>query len=252
MARPSNQLSATEASPLESPRQDHALHDVPLTQSLLTTVEASRAATVDGPVVEVGIDVCSEDEPAILFGLWFSEAERSEINDPNAMALATTGPEGFPDVRMVLLKEFDASGFVFFTNSRSIKGRQLGTWPSAAAAFHWKSLRRQVRIRGRVELVSESEADAYFASRPQISKLAAWASQQSECLPYRAELDNAVARQVERFGAEEIPRPPHWNGYRIVPSQIEFWKDMPFRLHHRLLYAREGGREGWTKRLLYP
>lgn len=191
-------------------------------------------------------------EPFDLFGAWLTEAERSEPNDPTAMALATVDPDGLPDVRMVLMKGFDPTGFVFYTNTESAKGRELAATPKAALLFHWKSLRRQVRVRGPVETVSAAEADAYFASRPRHSRIGAWASDQSRPVSGRFELERRVAEQAARFGLGEVPRPPHWSGYRIRPVAIEFWKDGPFRLHDRLVFTRDGPEAPWGKSRLFP
>jgi pyridoxamine 5'-phosphate oxidase len=166
------------------------------------------------------------------------------------MALATVDESGLPDARMVLLKDWSESGFVFYTNAESAKGRQLAATMKAAALFHWKSLRRQVRLRGPVELVSDAESDAYFASRPRDSRIGAWASRQSRPLESRFALEKAVAVEAARFGLGEVPRPPYWRGYRIVPQAIEFWADRPFRLHDRLRFTR--AEAGWTKDRLYP
>jgi pyridoxamine 5'-phosphate oxidase len=191
-------------------------------------------------------------EPFILFSQWLGEAEKSEPNDPNAMALATVDPDGLPDVRMVLLKGLDDHGFVFYTNTESAKGTELGANPKAALLFHWKSLRRQVRIRGPVERVTDAEADAYYATRPRGSRIGAWASQQSRPLEGRFALEKAVASYTARFGIGEIPRPPHWTGFRILPVQIEFWHDRPFRLHDRLVFRRNTPEGGWSRQQLYP
>ncbi|GLS23456.1 pyridoxine/pyridoxamine 5'-phosphate oxidase [Labrys miyagiensis] len=191
-------------------------------------------------------------EPFILFSQWLGEAEKSEPNDPNAMALATVDPDGLPDVRMVLLKGLDDHGFVFYTNTESAKGTELDANPKAALLFHWKSLRRQVRIRGPVERVSDAEADAYYATRPRGSRVGAWASQQSRPLEGRFALEKAVASYTARFGIGEIPRPPHWTGFRILPVQIEFWHDRPFRLHDRLVFRRSVPAGGWSRQQLYP
>jgi pyridoxamine 5'-phosphate oxidase len=195
-------------------------------------------------------DFTESDEPFTLFRAWLTEAEASEPNDPNAMALATVDETGLPNVRMVLLKGFDENGFVFYTNTESNKGRELLGQGKAAIVLHWKSLRRQVRARGPVTLVSEAEADAYFQSRPRDSRIGAWASQQSRPLESRFALEKAVAVNTAKFAVSEIPRPPHWTGFRIAPVSIEFWQDKPFRLHDRVVFSREG--DGWRKVRLYP
>lgn len=197
-------------------------------------------------------DFTTADEPFALFAAWMKDATASEPNDPNAMALATVDPDGLPDVRMVLLKDVDARGFVFYTNLESAKGRQLEATAKAAVVFHWKSLRRQIRIRGPVEPVSDAEADAYFNSRPRGSRIGAWASSQSRPLEGRFALEAAVARYAARFGISEIPRPPHWSGRRIIPMAMEFWHDRPFRLHDRVRFVRAGEGDAWTKTRLYP
>lgn len=191
-------------------------------------------------------------EPFALFHEWFVEAKAHEPNDPEAMALATADKDGLPDVRMVLLKGWSESGFVFYTNGESAKGRQLAATMKAAALFHWKSLRRQVRLRGPVELIDEAESDAYFASRPRDSRIGAWASKQSQPLESRFALEKAVARYAAQFGLGEIARPPHWRGYRIIPTSIEFWADRPFRLHDRVRYSRPDKESPWVKERLYP
>lgn len=195
-------------------------------------------------------------DPFMLFAEWFAAARQSEPNDANAMALATADADGLPDVRMVLLKDFDADGFVFYTNSLSAKGQQIAANPQAALCFHWKSLRRQIRLRGPLGFVTDSEADAYFASRARLSRIGAWASQQSAPMEGRFALETRVAETALRFGVGDIPRPPHWKGYRLHPLAIEFWRDRPFRLHERIAFSRPSGTESgpaeWSRRLLFP
>ena len=197
-------------------------------------------------------DFTAANDPFSLFQNWFTEAEAAELNDPNAMALATVDPDGLPDVRVVLLKGFDRAGFVFYTNSESAKGRELAATPRAALVFHWKSLRRQIRVRGEVEIVSPKEADAYFVTRPRQSRLGAWASQQSRPLDARATFEGAYADVNQQYPGEEIPRPLHWNGYRLTPTSIEFWHDRPFRMHDRIVFSRATPGDGWQKTRLYP
>lgn len=196
-------------------------------------------------------DFTRRDDPVALFAEWLGDAEESEPNDANAMALATVDADGLPNVRMVLLKGFDDSGFVFYTNFESAKGRELLATNKAAACFHWKSLRRQVRLRGPVDPVSDEEADAYFASRPRDSRIGAWASQQSRPLESRFALEKAVARYAAKFAVGEVPRPPYWSGFRIVPISIEFWHDRPFRLHDRVVFLKQPD-GGWSRQRLYP
>jgi pyridoxamine 5'-phosphate oxidase len=191
-----------------------------------------------------------ETDPFALFGEWLRQALAKEPNDGNAMALATVDEAGLPDVRMVLLKDVDAAGFVFFSNVESAKGRQLAANPQAALLFHWKSLRRQVRVRGAVTPVSDAEADAYWATRARSAQIGAWASEQSRPLPDRHALEKRIAEFGLRFGLGKAPRPPHWSGFRLAPRTLEFWRDRPFRLHERLVFERAG--EGWTTRRLYP
>lgn len=192
------------------------------------------------------------DDPIFLFRKWLEEAEEHEINDPNAMALATVDASGLPNVRMVLLKDVSEAGFTFYTNLESAKGHELAGQPKAALCFHWKSLRRQVRVRGLVEPVSAVEADRYFASRPRASRIGAWASPQSRPLENRFALEKAVARYTAKFAIGEVPRPPYWSGFRVRPLEIEFWEDRPFRLHDRLVYRRAHLDTGWSTTRLYP
>jgi pyridoxamine 5'-phosphate oxidase len=189
-------------------------------------------------------------DPHSLFRDWFAEARLSEPNDANAMALATADADGRPSARMVLLKGHDAHGFVFYTNLDSRKGGELAANPHAALLFHWKSLRRQVRIEGDVEPVTAAEADAYFATRSRDSQLGAWASEQSRPLASRAVFESRYEEMAARFKGGDVPRPPRWSGFRLVPERIEFWSDRAHRLHERRLFERSGG--GWSEGLLYP
>jgi pyridoxamine 5'-phosphate oxidase len=195
-------------------------------------------------IVKTTADLLSE------FQKWMHEATAKEPNDPTAMALATVDSDGQPSVRMVLLKHADEEGFVFYTNFESQKGTELLATPKAGLCFHWKSLRRSIRIQGRIEKVSDEEADAYFKSRPRDSRIGAWASQQSRPMKGRFELETAVAKYTAKFGIGEIPRPEYWSGFRVVPTRMEFWRDRPFRLHERRQYTL--GETGWTESILYP
>lgn len=197
-------------------------------------------------------DFTQAAEPFRLFAEWLEDATKSEINDPNALALATVDADGLPDVRMVLLKGLDDHGFVFYTNFESAKGQEILGSMKAAMCFHWKSLRRQVRVRGPVEIVTDAEADEYFASRPRGSRIGAWASRQSRPLESRFALEKAVAEYTARHAIGDIPRPPHWSGFRIRPVQVEFWHDRPFRLHDRVVFRRDAPDGDWEKSRLYP
>ena len=200
----------------------------------------------------VGAEQTAGDDPFSLFNEWMELARVKEPEDPNAMALATADGDGFPDVRMVLLKGVDEQGFVFYTNLESDKGEELKQNPRAALCFHWKSLRRQIRVRGAVTPVSDAEADDYFASRARDSQIGAWASRQSRPLKTRFELEKQVAVYAAKFGLGKVPRPPHWSGFRIVPTRIEFWRDRPFRLHDRLVFERDTPTAPWRTKRLYP
>jgi pyridoxamine 5'-phosphate oxidase len=191
------------------------------------------------------------EDPHALFEHWFAEARAAEPNDAEAGALASADAEGRPSVRMVLLKGHDARGFVFYTNQESRKGRELAANPWAALLFHWKSLRRQVRIEGEVTPVSAEEADAYFATRSRDSRIGAWASDQSRPLAAREMFEERYRKLVEAYDGEDVPRPPHWSGYRVAPERIEFWSDRPHRLHERRLFVPDGD-GGWSESLLYP
>ena len=192
------------------------------------------------------------DAPFSLFTDWLADAEKSEPNDPNAMSIASVDETGMPNVRMVLLKGFDEKGFVFYTNFESAKGREILGQGKAAINFHWKSLRRQVRIRGHVETVSDEEADEYFASRARDSRIGAWASEQSRPLESRFALEKSIAKYVGKFITGKIPRPPHWSGFRVKPIYMEFWHDRPFRLHDRIVFTRDSLMSDWNKTRLYP
>lgn len=194
----------------------------------------------------------AENEPFALFERWFREAKEKEPNDPNAMALATADASGFPDVRMVLMKAFEDGAFVFYTNTESAKGVQLAANARAAVCFHWKSLGRQVRARGLVSFVSDAEADAYFKSRDRGARLGAWASQQSRPLAERMALEKRIAEVALKYGVGEVPRPPHWRGFRLTPLALEFWRNRPFRLHDRLVFTREATGVPWSRSRLFP
>lgn len=197
-------------------------------------------------------DIADAKDPFLTFAEWLNEAETSEPNDPNATALASVDADGLPNVRMVLLKGFDDRGFVFYTNFESQKGEEIIQQKKAAMCFHWKSLRRQVRIRGDIEVVSDAEADTYYQSRARGSRIGAWASKQSRPLESRFALEKEVAKYTAKYAIGEIPRPDYWSGIRILPTYIEFWKDGAFRLHDRIIFQRETIDEKWRKTRFYP
>ena len=201
----------------------------------------------------LGLDACFQDEanPIVLFKKWFADAEKSEINDPNALSVATSSAEGIPSVRMVLLKGLSDKGFVFYTNFNSKKGNDLKKNPNASMCFHWKSIRRQVRISGKVSTVDKEEADKYFNSRDYGSKIAAWASSQSKIMNTRDEFLKKIKEFEKKYSDKEnVPRPSHWSGWRVNPEQIEFWLEAKNRTHQRLNYVLKGG--NWVKEILYP
>jgi pyridoxamine 5'-phosphate oxidase len=212
---------------------------------------AIELAMIDAPADPEETALFEGEDPFALFGRWLDRAKEGEPNDPNAMALATVDSSGLPDVRMVLLKGVD-SGFVFYTNLGSAKAGELKDQPRAGLLFHWKSLRRQVRVRGAVERVSDAEADAYFASRPRHSQIGAWASDQSRPMEGRFVLEKRVAEFALKYAIGSVPRPPHWSGFRLVPSEIEFWRDGAFRLHDRRLFRRARPDTAWTTTRLFP
>ena len=212
----------------------------------------SDTAPIEHPTWLTGGDFTAADEPLRLFSAWLTEATASEPRDPTAMTLATIDADGLPNARMVLLKGADARGFVFYTNMDSQKGRELAVHPQAALVFHWKSLNRQVRVRGDVGRVTDAEADAYFATRAKQAQIGAWASKQSSPLESRLAFEKAVALYAAKYALSEVPRPPHWSGYRIVPRSIEFWQERPFRLHDRIEFRRENSSAPWSKTRLYP
>lgn len=202
------------------------------------------------PVVDPALDESAD--PFVRFAEWMVDAEKHEPNDPSAASVATATAEGIPSVRMVLVRGIDPRGFVFYTNYESQKGQELLSNPHAALCFHWKSLRRQVRIQGPVESVTEQEADDYFQSRPRDSRIGAWASRQSRPMTGRFELESRIAEYGIKFMIGKVPRPPHWSGFRVIPHRIEFWKDRPFRLHDRLIYRRDSVNSPWATERLFP
>jgi pyridoxamine 5'-phosphate oxidase len=191
-------------------------------------------------------------DPFTLLTEWLADARRTEINDSNAMTLATIGLDGAPDARIVLLKGHDPRGLVFYTNYESRKGEELSADPRATLVFHWKSLQRQIRVEGDVHRVTPEEADTYFASRPRLSKIGAWASDQSRPLAERAELERRLAEAEARFPGDDVPRPLHWSGFRVVPRRFEFWREMPYRLHDRLIFTRSAEDGPWSNGRLFP
>jgi len=203
-----------------------------------------------GPLDDGGIT--PRTDPFVLFQEWLKQAEGAEPNDPNAMALATADAGGVPDVRMVLLKGVDERGFVFYSNADSIKGAELAANPKAALNFHWKSLRKAVRVQGAVARVSDAEADAYFATRPKDSQIGAWASPQSRPMEGRFVFEKAIAEYAVKYALTKVPRPPYWTGWRVTPLRIEFWRDRPFRLHDRLVYTRATADAPWRTERLFP
>jgi pyridoxamine 5'-phosphate oxidase len=212
----------------------------------------SDTAPIEHPSWLTSGDFTAADDPMRLFAAWLKDATEAEPRDPTAMTLATVDDDGLPNARMVLLKGADERGFVFYTNMESAKGRELERHPAAALVFHWKSSNRQIRVRGPVEKVTAQEADAYFASRPKQAQIGAWASKQSSPLESRLAFEKAVANYAAKYALGEVPRPPYWSGYRIVPTQIEFWQDRPFRLHDRVEFRRATPGGAWTKQRLYP
>jgi pyridoxamine 5'-phosphate oxidase len=212
----------------------------------------SDSAPIRHPTWLTSGDFTEADEPLRLFAAWFEEACASEPGLPNAVSLATVDGSGLPNVRMVLMKGFDQHGFVFYTNVDSPKGRELDSTHKAALLFHWKSLNRQVRLRGPVERVSDAEADAYFASRPRLAQIGAWASQQSSPLESRMAFEKAIALHTAKFAIGAVPRPPNWTGYRLLPLTMEFWQDRPYRLHDRVDFRRDSADAAWNKTRLYP
>jgi len=210
------------------------------------------SAPIEHPTWLTSGDFTEADEPLRLFAAWFEEAVKGEPRDPTAMSLATVDADGRPNVRMVLMKGFDERGFVFYTNVDSPKGRELDASGEGALLFHWKSLNRQVRLRGPVTRVDDQEADAYFATRPRLAQIGAWASKQSAPLESRHAFEKAIALYTAKYAVGTIPRPPNWTGYRLLPLTIEFWHDRPFRLHDRVEFRREAAGAPWHKTRLYP
>ncbi len=225
----------------------------PMSEGTMTERRKKETAVTNGyPLEDTEGGLIEGDDPVRLFQDWLAQAEEKELNDPNAMTLATVDEAGMPDARIVLLKGFDERGFVFYTNTLSIKGRQLASTSKAALTFHWKSLGRQVRVRGLVAPVESDQADAYFATRPRGSQIGAWASQQSEPMAGRDVFLAEIARYEAEFDGGDVPRPPHWSGYRVTPLRVEFWLGHGYRLHDRLAFERAGAEDGWTCGRLFP
>jgi pyridoxamine 5'-phosphate oxidase len=212
----------------------------------------SDAASIEHTSWLTGGDFTEAEEPFRLFAAWFAEAKKAEPVNPDAMAIATIDEAGLPNVRMVLLKGFDERGFVFYTNLGSVKAHELDGAPKAALTFYWKTLQRQVRVRGNVEPVSAEEADAYFASRSRMAQIGAWASKQSSPLESRMAFEKAIARYTAKFAIGTVPRPPFWSGYRVMPQEIEFWQERLYRLHDRIAFTRADPTAPWSKTRLYP
>ena len=212
----------------------------------------SESDSIQHPQRLTSGDFTEADEPLRLFAAWFEEAAKAEPRDPTAMSLATVDPDGLPNVRMVLMKGFDEQGFVFYTNVDSPKGQELDATGKAALLFHWKSLNRQVRLRGPVDRVNDADADAYFATRPRLAQIGAWASKQSAALESRMAFEKAIALTTAKFAIGTIPRPPYWTGYRLLPLRMEFWHDRPYRLHDRIEFRRSAPGASWSKTRLYP
>jgi pyridoxamine 5'-phosphate oxidase len=212
----------------------------------------SESAPIKHPAWLTSGDFTAADEPLRLFAVWFDEAVKAEPALPEATALATVDADGLPNVRMVLMKAFDEQGFVFYTNADSQKGRELDATHKCALLFHWKSLNRQVRLRGLVERVPDADADAYFATRPRLAQIGAWASRQSAPLESRMAFEKAIALATAKFAIGTVPRPPYWIGYRLAPDVMEFWHDRPYRLHDRVEFRRSGPGAPWSKTRLYP